>query len=197
MMKRTSAFDMVRNTALMFTFAAAASGCGSAGKKEAGISPQVMADGLYAVMSADRAVYAEEVVTRLQDKDKVIKADEHFDDQKALPLPAQMFRMGAERARKGGQGFSYSLLSEWAINKQNSPKTDAERAGLEAVAEGGKNYYAEEKLGGKTYFTAVYADKAVAEACVTCHNRHADSPKKDFKLGDTIGGVVIRIPLDR
>jgi hypothetical protein len=195
--KRLSVFEVLASTALISAFAAAAAGCGAGGKTETGISPQVMADGLYAVMSADRAVYAEEVVTRLQDKDKVIKADEHFDDQKALPLPAQMFRMGAERARKGGQGFSYSLLSEWAINKQNAPKTDAERAGLKAVAEGGKNYYSEESLGGKKYFTAVYADKAVAEGCVTCHNHHADSPRKDFKLGDTIGGVVIRIPLDR
>jgi len=35
----------------------------------------------------------------------------------------------------------------------------------------------------------------VAPACVTCHNDHKDSPKKDFKLGDTMGGVVIRVPM--
>ncbi len=171
-------------------------GCG--GKTEAGgISPQVMADGLYAVMSADRATYATDVVNRLQDKEKVIKADEHFQDTKALPLPAQMFRMGAERVQKSGAGFSYSLLSQWPINKQNAPRTEAEKAGLKAVAETGKNFYTEETIAGKKYFTAAYPDKAVTEACASCHNAHQDSARKDFKLGDIMGGIVIRIPLDK
>jgi hypothetical protein len=57
-------------------------------------------------------------------------------------------------------------------------------------------YYGAETLGGKNYFTAVYADMAVAPACIDCHNEHQDSPRKDFDLGDVMGGVVIRIPLD-
>src|SRR5262249_30703206 len=48
-----------------------------------GIAPQAMADALYAVMSSDRAVYAREVVNRLQNEEKVIKASEHFKDEKA------------------------------------------------------------------------------------------------------------------
>ena len=57
------------------------------------------------------------------------------------------------------------------------------------------HYYGAEELGCKKYFTAVYPDKAVAEACVTCHNNHKDSPRSDFKLNDIMGGIVIRIPL--
>jgi Protein of unknown function (DUF3365). len=45
------------------------------------------------------------------------------------------------------------------------------------------------------YFTAVYPDVAVTAACVTCHNEHKDSPKTDFKIGEVMGGVVIRVPL--
>ena len=48
---------------------------------------------------------------------------------------------------------------------------------------------------GAAYFTAVYADTAVAPACVSCHNAHKDSPRNDFELGETMGGGVIRIPL--
>ena len=47
-----------------------------------------------------------------------------------------------------------------------------------------------------SYFTAVYPDKAVAEACVSCHNHHKDTPKRDFKLDDVMGGVVVRIALE-
>lgn len=157
-----------------------------------------MADGLFAVMASDRAVYTKQVVARLQNDEKVIKASEHWKDDKALPLPAQMFRMGAETVAEKNAGFTYALLSLWPVNKQNAPKTDAEKAGLQFVSDkaGKENYYTEETLGGKKYFTAVYADVAVSKACVSCHNGHADSPRTDFKLDDVMGGVVIRIPVD-
>jgi len=163
---------------------------------KAGIDPQTFADSLFAVMSSDRAVYTQKVVNRLQNDEKIIKASEHFEDDKALPLPAQMFRFGAEMVAEKTNKFSYQLLSLWPINKQNAPETDVEKKGLEYIAANpGKNFYADEELGGKKYFTAVYADKAIAPACVTCHNGHKDTPKKDFKIGDTMGGVVIRVPM--
>ncbi len=160
-----------------------------------GIDPQVMADALHAVMESDRTVYTRNVVNRLQNEDGVIKASEHWIDDKALPLPAQMFRMGAEMVAEKTDVFSYSLLSLWPVNKQNAPRTDAEIAGLDAVSASPEPYYTEEELGGTTYFTAIYPDVAVAPACVSCHNDHVDSPRSDFVLGDTMGGVVIRIPL--
>lgn len=181
------------------------SGCGAGPAPEAvakpeavGIAPQTMADALHAVMSADRAVYTKKVVNRLQNEHKIIKATERWEDEKTLPLPAQMFRMGAEAAREKNKDFSYSLLSLWPINKQNTPKTPVEKEGLEFVAKTPeKNFYKEETLGDNTYFTAVYADTAVAAACFTCHNTHADSPRTDFKMNDVMGGVVIRIPMPK
>jgi hypothetical protein len=169
----------------------------SAGAAAQGVSYQQMADALHAVMAADRTVYTRTVVNRLQNEEKVIKASEHWKDEKALPLPAQMFRYGAEMVSQDPKaGFTYSLLSIWPVNKQNAPKTDVEKAGLKAVAATpDKPYYAEEMLGKQKYFTAVYPDRAVAMACVTCHNDHRDSPRTDFKLGDVMGGVVLRIPM--
>ncbi len=193
----------VSNTIFAASFAAALaviSACGGAtstAKTEpaaGGISPQQMADALHAVMESDRTVYTRNVVNRLQNTEKVIKASEHWQDDKALPLPAQMFRMGAEMVAEKTDAFSYSLLSLWPVNKQNAPKTDVEKAGLEAIVKEARPYYSEEVLGGKRYFTAVYPDIAVAEACIACHNAHKDSPRSDFELGETMGGVVIRIP---
>jgi len=174
----------------------------SAEVTDATVSVKAMADALHLVMDSDRAVYTKKIVNRLVKKEKVIKASEHFEDDKALVLPAQMFRFGSEMAAKRAEkmddvNFSYTLQSLWPINKQNAPKTEAEKAGLKYVAENkGKNYYTTEKLGGKTYFTAVYADTGVAPVCVSCHNKHPDTPKKDFKIGDVMGGVVIRIPIE-
>ncbi len=169
----------------------------SGGSSEsAGISPERMADALFAVMAADRTVYSNEVVYRLQDVEEVVKASEHWDSQKALPLPAQMFRMGAGLVAKQTDAFSYALLSKWPLNKESGPRTEVEVAGLDSVAENpSKPHYGRETIDGVEYFTAVYADVAVSPSCVTCHNAHEDSPRNDFKQGDVMGGVVIRIPL--
>ena len=172
-------------------------GCGGGSGGQPAIAPQMMADALHAVMEADRTVYTRNVVNRLQNEQKIIKASEHWKDDNALPLPAQMFRMGSEMVAEKNPGFSYALLSLWPVNKQNAPKTDAEKTGLQFVVDNPKqNFYAEESLGGKRYFTAVYADPAGTGACSTCHNEHQDSPRTDFKLGDVMGGVVVRIPLE-
>jgi hypothetical protein len=164
---------------------------------EARFTPRQLADMLHLVMDSDRTTYTRVIVNRLTLQDKVITASEHFEDDHALALPAQMFRFGAEMVASKTEDFSYSLQSLWAVNKQNMPRTELEKAGLSYVAENvGEHYYGEEELGGVTYFTAVYPDIAVAQACISCHNDHADSPRNDFELGDVMGGVVIRIPLE-
>jgi len=188
----------------------AAPAAAAAPSESSGVDPKKVADMLHAVMEADRTVYTQQVVNRLIKTEKVtimnpttkeeepLRASEQWKSEHGkLPLPAQMFRMGAEAVNEKNVGFTYALLSMYPINKQNKPKTEMETQGLEAVAtNGGKEpFYGEEELGGVKYFTAVYADVAIADACVDCHNKHADTPKTDFKLGDVMGGVVLRIPL--
>lgn len=161
-----------------------------------GWSYKEVADALHAIMESDRTVYTRLIINRLQNEEKVIKASEHWKDDKALVLPAQMFRYGAEMVAEKNAGFSYSLLSLWPVNKQNAAKTTVEKEGLEAVAKSGQPFYKEETLSGKKYYTAVYPDKAVARACIACHNDHKDTPRRDFKMGDVMGGVVVRIPMN-
>lgn len=161
-----------------------------------GVSYKRLADSLYTVLVAERAVYAKLIVNRLVNEENVIKASEHWKDEKALLLPAQFFRAGAEKVQESDAGFFYSLISDVPINQKNITKTKAEKEGVQFINDNpGKNYYGEETLGNKTYFTAIYPDVAVAEACVTCHNEHKDSPKTDFEIGDTMGGIIIRIPM--
>lgn len=164
--------------------------------QEAMFSAKQLADMLHLVMESDRTVYTRVIVNRLTLQDKVITASEHFEDDKALALPAQMFRFGSEMVASKTQDFQYSLQSLWAVNKQNMPRTDLEKKGLAFISENpGERFYGEETLGGVEYFTAIYPDVAVAQACISCHNDHADSPRRDFKMGDVMGGVVIRIPI--
>ncbi|NOR69747.1 MAG: DUF3365 domain-containing protein [Methylomarinum sp.] len=160
------------------------------------ITAQTMADAIHDVIEADRAVYADLVVNRLAIEEEVIEASEEYHENSALPLPAQMLRTSAEKVRDKKSGFSFSLVSPWPINSQNKVKTDAEIKGMNAILKSpAKNVYSEETLAGKKYFTALYPDIAVSNSCVSCHNNHKDSPKKDFKVNDVMGGIMIRIPL--
>jgi hypothetical protein len=173
------------------------------------VSARQAADMIHAAIAADRATYAREVVQRLTISQKVqivdpekagaaapLAAREDWKSQHgALPLPAQMLRMGAEQVLAGDSGLSYLLLSPWPVNKQNRARTELETRGLAEVTRTGKPLYSSEVLGGQTYYAAFYPDLAVAEACVACHNAHPDSPRRDFKTGDVMGALVIRFPL--
>ncbi len=194
----------------LFSTSIYVTGCGGANGEQtsvsaapapSGISPQKFADGVHAVMMADRTVYAKQVVTRLKSQKASVKPSEYWEDEAhTIPLPAQMFRMGAELVSENAKaGFSYGLKSKWPLNSQNKASTPVEIEGLDYVADHpGENFYGEEKINGKTFYTAIYADKAVAKACWECHNDHGNrgDDYPEFKQGDVMGGVVVRIPLD-
>jgi hypothetical protein len=40
----------------------------------------------------------------------------------------------------------------------------------------------------------MFADIAVAEPCIKCHNNHKDSPKTDWKLNDVMGATTWTYP---
>ena len=158
--------------------------------------PQEMADALHAVIAADREVYARLVVQRLAEV-KSANLSEAGKPDESPPLPPHLLRPASESVQQKGAEFHYVVRSLWPINPKNAPETAIEKTGLQYVLDHpDANYYAEESLGGRRYFTAVYPDRAIVPACVECHNHHPNSPKKDFKLGDTMGGMVVRVPLE-
>lgn len=182
---------------------AALSGCSqseASSTPSGGITAKQFADGVHAVMMADRTVYATHVVTNLKKQDAPVKAFEYWQDtENSIPLPAQMFRMGAELVDENPEaGFTYALRSKWPLNEQHQAKTEFEQQALDFISENpGENFYGEEELGDSKYFVAVYPDRAVAEACWTCHNEHPNrgDDYPEFAKDDVMGGVLVRIPL--
>ena len=156
---------------------------------------ETVADYLYAVIEADREVYTKHVVERMQTKGVVV-ASENWEQMNTLPLPAQfLMESGRVMARKG-LGIQYRLISLWPINKRNVASSEFEKIGLGTIlTHPTKPYTAFVKEGGARYFQAVYPDLAVAQACIGCHNSHPDSPKRDFKINDVMGAIVISIPV--
>ncbi len=158
------------------------------------LAPEIVADYLHAVIEAQRTVYTTNVVDALQSKG--VLAEEHWKQQKALPLPAQMILEGGRLVSQTGLGIKYRLASLTPIYVWNAPASDFERQGLEAVTKApDKPFTGYVRVGRDRFFQAIYADKAISQACVSCHNSHSNSPKKDYKLNDVMGGIIITIPV--
>jgi hypothetical protein len=147
------------------------------------VSLRKMADSLHAVIAANRSVYFQ-----------LATQETH---QGRMPIHAEVLRQANFAIQTEGAEFSYTLRSLRPINPRQGPQTEVEQRGLRIVAEHpDEPYTTEEILGGRSYYTAIYAERATLAACADCHNAHPDSPRRDYRLGDVLGAVVVRIPLE-
>lgn len=165
----------------------------------AGVPPETVADYLRAVIMAHRHFYTIHIANRLR-QERIVDVSENWRTTHALPLPVQLVRETSEIAELTGPNVRYRLISQWPINKQNAAGSEFERRGLKEVqARPNRRYSSSNVVAGSAeqLFEAVYADIAVTAACVECHNSHPSSPKKDFKVGDVMGGLVISFPLGK
>lgn len=160
------------------------------------ISPERVADYVHAVLEADRTIYTTHIVNRMQEKG-IVAATEHWEQENALPLPAQFLQQSGRLAAESGSGIRYRLIGFSPIYQRNAPATEFERKALDVLRrQPERPVTGVVSSGKKQYFQAIYADRAVSSACVTCHNSHPLSPKQDFKVSDVMGGIAITIPLE-
>ena len=180
--------QIIRAMALVLGLTATNAGAGGDG-----IPARQVADMLYALALANRTVYTRDIVQRLgPSREGVITASEHYVDTKALPLPAQMFKLSAESVEN--EDYWLSLRSLTPVNFANGPLSPIEEEGLEQVLENPEEAYAAlDDSAGRPSLVAIYADVASVEACVICHNSHPESPRRDFQLGDVMGGIIVRV----
>ncbi len=168
----------------------------SSASDQQGVPPETVTDYIHAVIEADRTFYTMHVVERMKKSGTVAAAEDWRAKKNVLPLPAQFLKESGELGTATGSKVRYRLISLWPINPENSPHSESEKKGLEAVIrQPERSATATVKDGRQTYFQAIYADHAVTGACIACHNAHPNSSKKDFKLKDVMGGLVIEIPL--
>lgn len=104
----------------------------------------------------------------------------------AGPLPALFLRMTADVLARRRTGLGLFLGSSHPINDANAFR-GKQAATFERIRQEGAPHFF---LTSDTQLhTAMFADFAVADSCVTCHNNHAQSPKTDWKLGDLMGAT--------
>jgi hypothetical protein len=161
------------------------------------ISPQNQADALHFVIAADRELYCREYIAHQTEGGSSPNAAASTKSGESWPLPSEMLRRAAESIQNKGAEFSYALRSLHPSDPRNEPQTELEQRGLAFVASHPtQNYYGQEMLGGRPYFTAVYPDIPAVAACVDCHNRRSASIPHRYQVGEAMGGIVVRVPLE-
>lgn len=151
-------------------------------------------------VAADRQVYTSEVVSKLlRDGLPIIPSSRatYPNEVGGVPLPAAFVHNTSEVVNSGlEKTHRVDLLSLWNINQVKGPRTPWEEQALRYVSSNPREQKGElVGEGDDIRYTAVTADVATAQACVTCHNTLPQSPKKNFQLNDVMGGLVVSVPM--
>ena len=143
---------------------------------------------------AARALWTQEIVAR--GKDAGLKFDEKWRDASvhAGPLPALFLRETARNLERSSLRLGLFLGSPSPINAANQFSGEQAKHFDALVTGGGSQYFVDPSTGMQT---AMYADVAISEACASCHNEHADSPKTDWTVNDVMGATTWMYPEDK
>jgi PAS domain S-box-containing protein len=154
---------------------------------------QLQADEISTLATGIRSYYADNVISRLQAADgKAVYSENYRDVHGGIPIPATLsIELGAlfDNAHTDGR-IGYEFLSDYPFAQRLSRPLDSfEKNALQAFREDSqlKSYTQLEGngLGRSAYRLATPV--LMRQACVTCHNAHPDSPKRDWKVGDVRG----------
>jgi PAS domain S-box-containing protein len=154
---------------------------------------QLQAEEISTLASGIRAYYADNVISRLQAADgQAVYSENYRDVHGGIPIPATLsIELGAlfDNAHSDGR-VSYEFLSDYPFAKRMSRTLGAfELEALQAFRKE-PDLKTFTKLDGNGLGTSTYrlaTPILMRKACVTCHNTHPDSPKRDWKVGDVRG----------
>lgn len=160
-----------------------------------GGSRKVPVETLFRLLDAENAsirkLYTAEIVTPGLKNGLKYREDWKDKDVHAGPLPALVLRETANRLQQRVPDLSLFLGSIFPIEASNKFK-GAQLAYFEKIDRNGEPQFFLDESTGR--YTAMFADVAGAPACVKCHNEHPKSPRKDWKLHDTMGATTWSFP---
>ncbi|MCA1995086.1 MAG: DUF3365 domain-containing protein, partial [Coleofasciculus sp. S288] len=146
-----------------------------------------------------RTLYSSEAVARLDESQGVIVTHDYTTKQGAIPLPATYLIELGQHLSKKNPGMSIRVYSDYPFpwrRKEGGPRDNFEREALRKLKENpARPFFSFETFQGRPSLRYAQAD-ILKPSCVSCHNAHPDSPKRDWKVGDVRGIVEITTPLD-
>lgn len=146
-----------------------------------------------------RGYYTQNVVGKIAATGALKVSFDHQGKPDTVPLPATMIHDLSDLLGKRAEGTRLSLYSDLPFPNRRGRTLDEFAEGAIAAMKQNPDI-AVIRTGavqGVDVVRVAIADKLSAPACVTCHNAHPDSPKRDWKLNDVRGVLEVDIPVAR
>ena len=139
-----------------------------------------------------RAYYTANVIAPVQVTGGVKPAVEHSGDDGKIPLPATMIHDLSATTVNGATQID--LFSAYPFpNRADRQLTEFQTTAWEFLVANPDETYSRTELSesGETLLRIAVADRMIADACVSCHNAHAQTPKNDWTVGDVRGVLAV------
>lgn len=138
-----------------------------------------------------RALWTEDIVNAGKARGFAFNETWRDDGVHAGPLPALFLRETARRLERTAPGLQLFLGSPHPINAANRFTGEQDGYFARIAADGQPQFFVDASTGMQT---AMFADRAVVDACARCHNEHPESPKQDWRVDDIMGATTWMYP---
>lgn len=132
-----------------------------------------------------RTYYTKHIFAAVQDKQHNIKfATTYQDKSGVLPIPATFLHDVTQTLSNDAVNYAFSGPLPFNHRKGRHSDDFSQNAWRFLNENPSKSYYQVIQDNGRKWLRVGIADRLNQQTCVDCHNRHIDSPKKDWRLGD-------------
>ena len=144
-----------------------------------------------------REYYTTHVIKKVREKTSLRVSEDHKGREDTIPLPATVIHDLSEEFARTADGAQFKLYSAFPFPGRSQRVLDD--FGREALAHfqtaADDTFIRVMKVNGEDAVRVAVADRMTSSACVDCHNSHAQSPKKDWKLGEVRGVLELTTPI--
>ncbi len=145
-------------------------------------------------VTAFRDYYAREVVGRLRTVPNLAVTDKFRDFEHSVPLPFTLTIELSKELQKSGGDWRFSLVSQHPFPQRQSRALSAfENEALSRLGAGDLAELTRTVETGDKQSVLLATPVVMGAACVSCHNNHPESPKKDWNEGDVRGVQVVTV----
>ena len=150
---------------------------------------RLQAEDLNSLITSVRNYYAVNVVSRvLATAGHSEVVHNYHNVPGAIPIPATLSLELGGVLREQQSNISYRFVSDFPFKGRARHALDGfERSALAALRADPAETFREVSWSGLTGRVRLISPVVMGDACVSCHNTHPDSPKRDWKVGDVRG----------
>lgn len=149
-----------------------------------------------AAISTIREYYSSVVVPRAKAGGAAASHD-YRDIEGTIPLPATLtIELGEKTSRQSGGG-TFRLFSKYPFpwRSGGGPRDKFERTMLETLTAKDAKEFSIVEEDGSQRFLRYGIPVLMKQSCVECHNNHAQSPRRNWRVGDVRGVQSVRLPM--